>query len=351
MLAPAINILPLTTIRKERLLPVPGRVVIRQGQKVAPNDVIAEANLNPEHLVLNVARGLGVSIEQASRLIQRSVGDEINEGDLIAGPVGLARRVVRAPASGEVVLVGGGKLLLRVDTPPYELRAGIGGIITQLIPELGAIIETTGALAQGVWGNGKADFGLLQVKMSTADDKLVPDQLDVSLRGTVVLGGYVGDPNIFRKASEIPLRGLVLTSMSSALIPLVENLDLPVLILEGFGKIPMNVLSYNLLTTHQNREVMINAEPFNRFTGVRPEVIIPLPTSRGTSPPLVIEDFSVGKKVRVVRAPYMAKTGTIGTLFSELIEFPSGVRTHAAQVNLENGESVKIPLVNLEVVG
>ena len=351
MLANAVNILPLTTIRKERILPIPGRVVARQGQKVGPMDVIAEATLNPEHIVLNVARGLGVSIEQAGNLIQRSVGDEVREGDLIAGPVGLTRRVVRAPASGEVVLAGGGKLLIRVDKSPYELRAGMEGIVTQLIPDRGAIIETTGALVQGVWGNGKSDFGVLQVKIASSEDQLSPDQLDVSLRGTVVLGGYLGDPHVFRKASEIPLRGLILTSMSSALIPMAEKLELPVVVLEGFGKIPMNSISYNLLTTHQNREIMVHAEVFDRLTGKRPEVIIPLPSSRGTSPPLVIEDFSIGKKVRVARSPYLAKTGTIGTLYLDSIEFPSGVKAPAAQVNLENGESVKIPLVNLEVVG
>ncbi len=100
MLASVTHILPLTTIRRERRLPVAGRVLVRSGQKVKPTDVVAEANLNPRHLVLHVARGLGLSAEEADELVERKAGDEVVDGDVIASRSGLARRVVRTPASG-----------------------------------------------------------------------------------------------------------------------------------------------------------------------------------------------------------------------------------------------------------
>ena len=115
MLANVTHILPLTTIRRERLLPIPGRVVVRQGQKVKPLDVIAEANLAPDHLLLQVARGLGLSSEEADQRIERHAGDEVVEGDVIASRGGIARRVVRSPASGRIVMVGDGLVLLEVE--------------------------------------------------------------------------------------------------------------------------------------------------------------------------------------------------------------------------------------------
>jgi hypothetical protein len=350
MLAPIVHILPLTVIRKQRVLPIPGKVVVRQGQKVAPKDVIAQANLTPEHVLLNIARGLSVSIEQADDLIQCTVEDFITKGDLIAGPIGITRRVVRAPVNGQVKLAGEGQVLIQVEKPPYDLYAGISGTITQLIPDTGAVIETTGSLVQGVWGNGRADFGLMYSKLATPSDELTIDQIDVSLRGTIILGGYCEDPAVLQKAGEVPIRGLVLTSMSAFLISTANKMAYPILVLEGFGKLPLNPTSYNLLTTHKNREISVNAERFDTYSGQRPEVIIPLPTSREPGTPVAVEEFAEGQNVRITRAPFQGKTGTIEMLYNGPTEFPSGIRTTGAQINLSVGESVKVPLANLEII-
>ena len=48
MLASIVHILPLTTVHRERVLPVPGRVLVRQGQTVQPRD----PNPNGAHLFL-----------------------------------------------------------------------------------------------------------------------------------------------------------------------------------------------------------------------------------------------------------------------------------------------------------
>jgi hypothetical protein len=350
MLSPITHFLPITTIRRERLLPVPGKVIVRKGQKVGANDTIAEAKLAPQHLVLEIARGLGISTGKADTALQFHAGEEISEGDLVAGPVGMGRRVIRSPRSGKVVVAGGGQVLIEVESQPFELKASIPGMVTELFTDRGAEIETTGALVQGVWGNGNIDFGLLTVLVDDPAGTLTADVLDVSHRGAVVLGGHCGSPDVIEMAAEIPLRGLILSSMDAALVPLASRVNVPIVILEGFGQIPMNATAFKLLSTNERREVAINAEGRDRFSNARPEIVIPLPASGDLSLPVEMGVFSTGQQVRVVCGPYKAHTGTLVALRPGLSVLQSGIRAQAADVRLESGETNLFPLANLEVL-
>jgi len=350
MLAPVTHILPVTIIRRERVLPTPGRVVVRRGQRVNPVDAIAEANLNPEHILFDLARGLGIRSSEIKQYIQCGAGENVSEGDILAGPVGVARRVVRATHSGRVILIRDGKLLLEIESPPFVLRAGLQGVVSSLIPERGAIIESTGALIQGVWGNGRVDYGLLHVLAKNPEELLTSDHLDVSIRGSVIMAGFCGEAETLQTAGELPLRGLILSSMASSLIPLANKMEYPIIVLEGFGLLPMNSTAFNLLSTSHRREISLNAEKMDRFANTRPEIVIPLPTAENATEPRESLVFSTDQRVRIVRAPYKSQIGTIKTLRPGMKVPPSNVRAPAAEIGLESGETVVLPLANLEVL-
>ncbi len=350
MLAPVTHILPLTSIRRERLLPVPGRVVVRAGQKVSAIDVVADARTASEHVLLDVRRGLGVSLRQADKLVQYKVGDRVTEGDVIAGPVGLFPRVIRAPRAGRVVAIGGGQVLLEIDTSPYALRAGIPGVVSDLIPDRGAVIENTGALVQGVWGNGPIDIGMISILAQGPEDTLTADRLDVSMRGSILLAGHCGQVEALREASELPLRGLILASLSADLVPVAAAARFPIIVLEGFGKLPMNPVAFKILSTNEKREITVNAEAWDRFSGTRPEVIIPLPSVGQISQPHDTDIFAPGQIVRIRRAPYTTLTGTLVSLKPGLTALPSGIQSSSAVVRLENGDQAIVPLANMDVL-
>lgn len=350
MLAPVVHVLPMTRIRRHRLLPLTGRVLVRKAQTVSPVDVIAEAQLEPRHQLLDIARGLGVSIGEVDKLVQREAGETVAEGDVLAGPVGWGKRVVRAPCNGKIILTGRGKMLIEEDRAPYQLLAGLPGEVISLIPGRGGVVESIGALVQGVWGNGRVNFGPLRTLIKKGEDILTADQFDIDLRESVVFAGYCGDEQVLRAADELPLRGLILSSMSAALIPVAEEISIPIVVIEGFGLLPINSSAFNLLITSEQREIAVNAEKMDAYANQRPEVFISLPVSRTVHEPREATLFSPGQKVRIVRAPYQSQIGTLVTLKPGLEVLPSGIKATSAEVELESSIKVKLPLANLEVL-
>jgi hypothetical protein len=351
MLAPVLHILPLTTIVRERTLPIAGKVSAHMNQRVSPTDVIAEANFAREHVLLDVARTFGISANAADKLIRVKEGDVLKQDALVAEMGGLIPRSIRAPRAGRVMVAGGGQVLMEVGDARIQLRAGLPGIVTRVIPDRGVVIRTAGALIQGTWGNGRIDNGLMTSLIEKSDEVLNPERLDVSLRGSVILGGHVRDMETLRAAAELPVRGMIISSILSSLIQPALQARFPILVLDGFGAMPMNSAAFKLLTTNNKREVTVNAEPFDRYNGNRPEVIIPLPVSSEPDEPEDFEMFAVGQQVRMRRSPHAGMLGSISNLPAGLSVLPSGLRAPAAEVKLENGKNVIVPLVNLEVVG
>jgi hypothetical protein len=110
------------------------------------------------------------------------------------------------------------------------------GMVVTLSGDRGVIIETVGALVQGVWGNNRIDYGLLNILIREPEDILTADRLDVSLRGAILLAGYCKDPEALKAAAGLPVRGLVLSSMEASLVPIAKKMPFPILVLDGFGQ-------------------------------------------------------------------------------------------------------------------
>lgn len=350
MLARVTHLLPLTTIRRQRTLPINGRILVRSGQKVTATDIIADARLGKDHLLLDISRGLGLPSSQVDKYIVRKEGDEVASGDIIAGPVGVLQRTVRSPKDGRLVAVGGGQVLLEQEGAILELRAGLSGTVIDLIPDRGAIIETQGALIQGVWGNNRIEAGVLTVLARSPEDELTVEHLDVSQRGAIILGGLCTQAEVLRMAAEIPLRALILASLTPNLISMAAKTPVPILVLEGFGRLPLNSITFEILSTNDKRDICLNTAPWNRINGTRPELVLPLPTSGQIPAPLDSNAFVAGQPVKVIRAPNTGQIATLVSLCSGLTLFPSGIRAPAAIICLKSGDQVPAPLANLELI-
>ena len=350
MLAPVTHIHPVTVVERERLLPVPGEVLVRVGQKVRVTEPIARANIAPRYRMVDVAKSFDIPNDQATKHILVESGMSVKEGDELASRKGLTTRYVRSPIEGEITLIIGHQILIKEKSTPFELLAGLPGTVSNLTPNLGATITASGALIQGIWGNHKLQFGLMNVLADTPMHLFSPDQIDVSMRGSVILAGHVEQSETLMYARDQRLRGMILASMASSLVSVAMQMPFPIVILEGLGQYPMNDAAFRLLSSNDKREITVNAQPLDRSTNQRPELFIPLPADNALNIPPNLSVIEPGTRVRIIRDPYHGEIGFIKAILPTLYTFPSGIKAKAVSISLRNKDTVIVPLKNVDVL-
>ncbi len=351
MIAPVTYIQPLTTLRRQRLLPVEGQVLVNLGDHVRSGDPVARANLYTKHLMLDAGRALGLPAERVAKLIQRSIGEKVDEGAIIAGRRGVGARQLRSPAGGQIAAISEGQILLQVSDESALLPARIPGEIIDIDPGRGVTIECACAWIQGVWGNGRFADGNLQLQADNPVHQLTADQIDMSLRGVILLAGHCNQRQALELAGQVPIRGLVLGSMATRLLPVAEKLSYPIVIIEGFGEYPMNMDAFKLLGNHNGAAATLNAQRSDRYTGERPELIIPIKDAGRPPQPIRTQSFRLGQNVRVLSGEYKSALGEITALLPTAVLFAGGLRAPAAAVDLASGGHIRVALANLELLG
>ena len=112
-LAPTTHVIPLTMVRRERRMPAPGTILKRAGERISAIDVLAEAEPGPRHFFIDIARGLGVPEREVPKHLVHERGVRIEAGEVIAGPVGISRRTLRAQPMGGSSASSGAACCLR----------------------------------------------------------------------------------------------------------------------------------------------------------------------------------------------------------------------------------------------
>jgi hypothetical protein len=342
------QVTPLMNVRRERMLPVSGEVLVQIGERVEPTQVVAQANLPGDFRVLSVAHLLGTSAAKIKKYMRVKVGDEVRRGQILAKR---RSRVVKSPIAGVLASSGGGRVLVETPPTPFELRAYIRGSVTNVLQSRGIVIETTGAVIQGAWGGGGESFGVLKKLARSPDRPLRAREIDPSCHGTIVIGGAKLDAAVLERAQELQVRGIVTGGIPPELIPEVNRSPIPVVATEGIGTIPMSEPFFQLLTTNDGREASISGQVKSRWGIVRPEIIITLPAeSLPADQTMAGMPLTVGAQVRVVRAPYLGQVGTVVKLFDHPRHIETDARVRGAEVDIGQEEPVFIPLMNLEAL-
>lgn len=145
--------------RIERRLPQPGEVLVRQGQRVEPEDVIGRAFLPGVPQVINVARALMITPQQVERAMRREAGNTVRQGEVLAQAGRIARHTCYVPVSGQIAAVDTqtGYVTIIPDRQQFDLQANVRGYVMEVIPYEGVRIETPAAQVYGASGLAPSD--------------------------------------------------------------------------------------------------------------------------------------------------------------------------------------------------
>lgn len=340
--------LGLTRIQRTRLFSGKGDILVKVGQKVDALDTVAEYIPEEKYQIVNIKKELGfLNMEDARRSINVKVGDRLKKGDLIAKSSGFFSKSILADTDSEVINIIGSQIIFRLIQKPKPIVAGFDSIITEILPFQGVVLETNGALIQGVWGNQKAATGTLVVRMNDVHEELTPEKIDVTFRGSILMGGYCKQKEVIQAAEELNLKGLILSSMSASLISAAMNCTIPILLIEGFGTIPMNQRAYELIKSNEGNLASINTI-YSQKNDERPEIIIQL--SVDDSPSSEVSVLQKGSVVRINSGANQGKAAILRKINESKSNLPNGIKTTCGIVELDGEDLISVPLANLDIL-
>ncbi|WP_376793349.1 hypothetical protein [Thermoflexus sp.] len=350
-----VRFIALATIRRERRLSVPGKVLVRRGDQVEATTVLAVAEQPTAVVIVDIASQLKVPPERAAAYLQQKSGASVRAQEVLAQRriwMGLRTLRARSPVDGEIVATGGGKVLIWTGVREIEVRAGFPGTVAEVLPSYGAVIETKGALIQAFWSSGPDFSGMIRIVTSGAEP-LRARSIDPVAQGTIVVGGAWIEPSALEQAERLQVKGIIAGSMDASLLSMVREVSFPIVLTEGFGRLPMHPGIFRILSLYQGREAFVLQPPL-RSDGLpgRPEILIPVPTESLPPPEPEGEVFlQPGLRVRLLREPYRGRTGTVERISPYPWTLDSGLRAWCVEIQLDGGEgNVWVPVYNVEIL-
>jgi len=356
------------TVRRTRRLPIKGEVLVKPGDTVTPDQVVAQAKLPGALQTIKVTEKLGVEAKEVGNFFKLKVGDSIETGQIVAESKGFLifkGTKVAAETTGVVESISEltGNVLVREAPIPIDVHAYIHGKIAEVMESEGAIVETRGAMIQGIFGIGGERVGTIRVAVSGPDQVLHADNIHDSDKGKILVGGSGFTYDAISKADNLGVIGIVAGGLKdSDLIQYLgydigvaitgqENVNLTLVVTEGFGFLNMARRTFDLLKSLEGKEASINGATQIRAGVIRPELIIPL--DLGTEKAEAQHssgELKIGTPIRVIREPYFGMLGSVTDLPAQLVTVESGTEVRVLKAKLEGGDEVTVPRANVEII-
>lgn len=360
------------TILKERRLPLKGEVLVKVGDKVTADTVIARTFLPGMVEFINVANKLGVEPRDVKPAMIKQAGDKITKDEIIAkssGLFGMFKSNCTSTTNGTIESISDvtGQVTIRHAPTPVEIEAYIDGIVKEIIPEEGVVIESYGTFIQGIFGVGGETKGEIVVIADSPNEPLISNKLTSAMKGKIVLGGSYIPFDVIEKGISLGIKGIIAGGIDDAdlkkflgydlgvAITGNENKGITVVVTEGFGQIAMAEKTFRLLKSREGSRASINGATQIRAGVIRPEIVIPLldlsrdaATSGNNG---LAAGLASGVPVRIIREPHFGAIAKVVSLPVEPSPLATEAKVRVVEVELNaTGERFTLPRANIELI-
>jgi hypothetical protein len=369
---PGLKVTEQMLVKKSRILPLKGDVLVKVGDKVKPHDVVARTLLPGNVVPLNVANKIGIPPEDIEHVMLKKAGDSIKAGELVAqskplfGLKFLGGTKVEATVDGVIESVSHvtGQVLQRGMPTPVEVHAYILGEVVEVLPREGCVVACKASFVQGIFGIGGETSG--QIKMVTNDNMtvLTDAMIDTSHKGKIIVGGSLVTAAALKKAIASGVHGIVVGGFDDkdlrdflgydigVAITGSEDIGCTLVVTEGFGQINMAQKTFDLLKRHEGELACINGATQIRAGVIRPEVVVPAQSTEHVTdiPESPIEGLKIGSPIRVIRHPHFGRLGKVTDLPSPLAKLESESKARILEVEFDDGKRTIVPRANVEMI-
>ena len=366
---PGLTVTERTIVRRRRLLPLPGKLLVNRGDRVRSDQAIARAELPGKVYPVNLANQLSIAPDEIKDYLIKQEGDQIQKDEILAENKPLIKwfkTEIRSPVTGTIESLSTvtGQVLLREPPRILDVLAYVDGTVVETISQQGVVVEAHCSLVQGIFGIGGEVWGEIAVGVRSPDEPLMPAHLTPAMKGKIVVGGSFLSSETMAKAKEVGVAGLVVGGIHDKDLRALLGYDLGVaitggeqvgftlILTEGFGTIPMAAKTFKLLSARLGQKASISGATQIRAGVIRPEIIIPLATAVTTtaSSQPQHEGIRLGDPVRIIRDPLFGKIGEVSALPPDLTKIPTESEVRVLEVKLADGSSAVVPRTNIEVI-
>ena len=364
---PGLKVKRAVVVRKTRRLPILGEVLVKKGDELGFDTIVAKTDIPGEPNVVRIDEILGVLSEDVPVYMVKKVGDKVEKDEIIAkssSMFGLIKKNAASPFAGiiESVSDSSGQVVIRAPPIPVELKAYVRGTVAEVIPREGVIIETNAAFIQGICGISGERHGKIRVATGTPEDVLTAETISPDDKGKILIGGSLVTYDAIEKALQVGAIGVVAGGIEGnclsrfigyemgVAITGEEEVGLTLIITEGFGKMRMSSRTFSLLKEFDGHEAAINGTTQIRAGVLRPEIIIPHKLVLSKSEEELSRGMVPGTPVRIIGDPYFGKIGTVSSLPVQLKKVETGSDVRVVDVKLEDDEIVTVPRANVEII-